>query len=244
MVFTPSLSNRQSAPEESKYKKRAEQAFGGSHPDVLIDELVLPVASVARNNVSERVEPKLGANLSGYAAEAAADDGDDLTPIGDSHSFAASTNKSVAHTSHLPHTSHTSHTPAFATSLTPPMSPSPTSSTAMPTAPMLHADIDCIALILADAPIEAARLADQNGLNVQSISLSIGEYLHHNEIFGGTSQEFNVIGKLVICCACHGALFKWQAAKRDINWRSIGQPANVDARLRGKFARRCDARRE
>lgn len=173
--------------QESKYKKRAEQAFGGSHPDVLIDEPVSLAASGARNHVSERVEPKLGANLSGYAAEAAADDGDDLTPIDDTHSFAASANHSAAHAAHSSHSSRTStsHTPTFSTSQL--SQASPASSTAAPTTPMLHADIDCIALILADAPIEATQYE-----NVINQSKLLGKGVRWEGLNGGLWQPITL----------------------------------------------------
>ena len=115
--------------QESKYKKRAEQAFGTSHPDVLIDDSLMASASPPtqphRHQTGERVEPRLGANLPAYAG----DDMDDLAPIGDAHSLPS------AHANHE--------------SLITPVQYS--------AAPVLHADVDSIALILADAPLEAAQ---------------------------------------------------------------------------------------
>ena len=115
--------------QESKYKKRAELAFGTSHPDVLIDDSLMASASPStqphRHQTGERVEPRLGANLPTYAG----DDIDDLAPIGDAHSLPSA------------HANHESLITAVQYSA----------------APVLHADVDSIALILADAPLEAAQ---------------------------------------------------------------------------------------
>ena len=148
--------------QESKYKKRAEQAFGTSHPDVLIDEPLTsspapssPMAKQAGQH--ERVEPRLGA--ASPLATSADDDFDDLTPIGDVHvaptgiALSASTAaKQLAprsvHSAQDSSIDRVGHGAGFGVG---------GGATLLPSAPTLHSDIDSIALILADAPIEAAQ---------------------------------------------------------------------------------------
>ncbi len=147
--------------QESKYKKRAEQAFGTSHPDVLIDEPLTssPASSPAsaapmarQTNQHERLEPSLGPAV----LAAGADDGfDDLTPIGDMHIAPAVVNPSVpTRAMHpLPRSAPSVQGNSIGSSA---YGVGP-SATVLPAAPTLHPDIDSIALILADAPIEAAQ---------------------------------------------------------------------------------------
>jgi len=151
--------------QESKYKKRAEQAFGTSHPDVLIDDAVAsatPPAAATRRQpnypsqlINERVEPRLGASLPQYAADDA-NDSADLTPIGDTHSYPVSVEK-VAPLMHY-----------FS-------------------APVLQAEVDSIALILADAPLEAAQYE-----NVISQSKLLGKGVRWEGLQAGLWQPITL----------------------------------------------------
>jgi len=145
--------------QESKYKKRAEQAFGTSHPDVLIDDISAssapPFAAARRQpsqSINERVEPRLGAGLPAFAA----DDADDLTPIGDSHSYPTNVEK-VASSVHYS------------------------------SAPVLQAEVDSIALILADAPLGVAQYE-----NVISQSKLLGKGVRWEGLQAGLWQPITL----------------------------------------------------
>lgn len=118
--------------QESKYKRRAERAFSGDQPDVLVDSVAPNAHETERARSRGRVEPMLGgaAALAGgeatrptSAALAAGDDMEGLTPIGEIE---------------MP----VQHAPALV---------------GVMALSAVNPETDSVALILADAPIEANR---------------------------------------------------------------------------------------
>ena len=121
--------------QEAKYKKHAEQAFaefgefGTRRPDVLIDDgqSASPFMSAANRS---QMNERVEPSLGAGLAHAH-DEIDELTPIGDAHAMSAN---NAGHATHiLPEV------------------------TVHSAAPLLNVEIDAIALILADAPLEAAQ---------------------------------------------------------------------------------------
>jgi hypothetical protein len=149
--------------QESKYKRRAERAFATDHPDVLIDD-----GARGAGSKFDRVEPALDAaalgSLGPVTTNKFADDGlDDIDPITmpspDVHASHAAPHIAAQSRAQAPppsfasaEPSHPPARPAYADRPHPAPHLAP-QVTSVPNAPALHAEIDSLALVLADSAI-------------------------------------------------------------------------------------------
>jgi FtsZ-interacting cell division protein ZipA len=165
--------------QESKYKRRAERAFQTDHPDVLIDG-ARPATDAARS--AERVEPKLG-SLAGVAPAAA--------PAAAKPAPMAAAAPAAPAAAAAP-TARAAPAQSFATDELddledlPPLEemgrPKPDEAKSHG-APQLSAEIDSLALILADAPLTPAQYQP-----VVAHSRTMGKGVRWEGLVGGLWQ--------------------------------------------------------